>query len=155
MQDIIVAFYELAEEGRPKNEDEFVIWAYRLGSQYLQQRRYGSHKEMPLPTFRYKDSDDEIEAEFQSSEVGWHHQRPTQFLYLLAMDLLRSVARLPEDMQRTVYRLIDSGDVTEYAKDHGVNLFEAMKELKHSRDVMRRILEDDADEKKSANSIDN
>lgn len=75
-------------------------------------------------------------------------EQPRQENYMQCMDVLRSISKTSEGQQETIRRLFDCGSVVEFAKDSGISLFDAMNEQARIREIVKRIVEDDADERK-------
>jgi len=155
---IIEAFYSLSEFDCPKTEEEFLIWAYNAGQSAIQKKRKHALKIESLTQIGHdmlkRSADSGMTTEEEAGEIAMFRDslrgrvKPEQESYVHCMDILRSFGRLPDDLQRSARILLDYGDITEFAKERQVSLFDALKEQAYLRTVLRRLMEDDADERR-------
>lgn len=156
-QDIVAAFYELKEFDRPQSEDAFNIWAFGIADPIRKARRYTNLK---INSPGSADQSGRLDHDFRRDESIYdarvlsrsgsvmHYEYEPQFHALFCKQILEQIQKLPEDKRRFVMAYIDRGDLLDYARETGADLYVAMDELKKSKAMMTRIAEDMADERK-------
>lgn len=160
VSDIMEAYYSINEFDRPHNEDEFVEFCFVVARKSLGRERNKQRRE-----FTISEINQTVTTHYASSKYSYDGQReidmvdtiirrwrgvspPDQEMLLYIQDILRAVKLAPDDVQRAIFSLADYGSIIEYAKDHQINLFDAMSAIKRSREIISRIAGDIQDEKK-------
>lgn len=149
------AFFSLAEVDRPNNEVAYEAFAYSTAKLYLGRARSLANKEMKESSIwealhqgsSLRDSAEQLIDILHSGSV-YHHTRAPQESYMMAADILRALKKTPLECQIAASSLLDYDNLVEFSKDQNISLFDAMREQKRLREIIRRVLEDNADEKK-------
>lgn len=157
----MLAYWELRPDDRPNTQNAFEVWAYKAAKAFCHHIKYGNSKDQSMaavitagPTAQFNRG---IGYEGDLDESGvmrnfsfLRHNQPMQMLHLEAMDALKMIFSLGAEDQRFVISIVEGGDVVGLAADNNISLFEAMARLKKCRQIMNRIADDLADEKKFA-----
>lgn len=149
---VMAAFYELRSDDRPANLGEFDNWAFNLSRKVAgSELRLRNRERFALDVSDGIKRQNQIEGEGQEAILTvLHTTLPTQENYVYFRDVLRHFAKLPRSLQNSLIRLARAESIVGYAKDAGVDLFTAMDEQARLREVFRRLMDDDANEKKEA-----
>lgn len=154
--ELTAAFFALHETERPASELAFETWAFRFACRSIGSEIRRHAREVPDIIQTGTEEMAEISRIDLLMQQRVDHlstaNKPMQLIRCEVMDALKMISFLTEEQQTLIWRVAESGDVIGYAEDHSVSLLEAMSAIKRAREVMNRIAEDLADERKEAAS---
>lgn len=149
----IVAEYLSNPAALDAAQDElgFEIWCYtlarKLRTNYRNREEVGAEDVLVRQVSNHRDRET-AESAFDLIRSGSMagRQRPMQELHMEVLDVLRFVQMLPRADSELVLSIVDYGDITEFAKDRKVSLYDAMADLQRARTIMSRLRDDEVDE---------
>jgi hypothetical protein len=148
----IVAEY-LSNHGeldRAEDQFGFEIWCYalarKLRTNYRNRNEVNAEDVSTKHISNKRDRENNENAfDFLKSGSISGRQRPMQEIHMEVLDVLRFVSLLPRAESELVLSIVDYGDVTEFAKDRKISLYDAMVDLQRARTIMSRLRDDEDD----------
>lgn len=138
--DFMVLLYGSPTWGREKMVIEIGLHIWALARHRL--------TEAKKIEFRHAPESVTIDGETYSAYDYVKSQRASQFDTILAKQAMDVIMRLPIDLKRMALKMVDGANLIECGAELNIKLLDAVKLQKTVWSVARRLMEDDADEKK-------
>lgn len=140
-QQVLATFFEIHPDERPRNVEDFALWALKNARLFLQRH----HRAVTKTVSENVESEGRV---LLLTDVAKCWIRPEQDIRMDFLDMLAMIKLLPREDRDLVESLLRHEGVVGFCEDTGSDVFDCVARLRRARDLMVRLAEDEKDERK-------